>query len=297
MIVITAYFNPLRSPYKEINCTTFLGSISRQIDTLNSGRRLIIGECVYGDELRGGMPGGPVYHNHREDHYVFRSKSRLWHREAIINAIVADLKDDFIWVDCDLLFERRDWLKEAEKKLETCDLIQPWSLAHFLDFNGKIADSWPSFGLGCEYGRVPKWWYSTGFAWGMKYETWKAVGGLPDYHIVGGADHHFSSAAINEPCKFKYAEKKVNLDSAAWSSTIKKVGCIAGTIKHLWHGSQEARQLSTRIQILEEAGFDPEKHLVRNKYGLWDWNSDQSGELEKRVNGFFRRRDSEVKIF
>jgi hypothetical protein len=77
-----------------------------------------------------------------------------------------------------------------------------------------------------------------------------------------------------------------------WKDVQGQVGCVRGTICHLWHGAMHNRQYIERMGWLRKHSFDPRVDLRQSANGLWEWRGNKP-ELERLVSQYFyaRRED------
>lgn len=265
-IVISCFFNPLNSPYRLRAFDRFYDSIKH----LNHS----ITECVIGDA----KPQLPETANiHR-----IQTSNLLWHKEAILNRIVATLPKKYkyiFWVDADVIFTNRNWLTEGVEQLKKHKIIQPFEYCVHLnqdedkpDFNVQLEKQfshnvhtrhnqlWRSF---CANFVTNKKSASSenydmhghvGFAWGARREVLASVP-LYDKALIGGADHiiaHAAAGHIPHPCITK--SFKDDLENVLkWSKRFHlavqgEIGYVKGDLYHIWHGDIKKRQYLKRIQ-------------------------------------------------
>jgi hypothetical protein len=54
----------------------------------------------------------------------------LWQKERLLNVAiksVPQIAKNIAWLDCDVIFERTDWVREAELKLSEANIVQLYS--------------------------------------------------------------------------------------------------------------------------------------------------------------------------
>lgn len=68
-----------------------------------------------------------------------------------------------------------------------------------------------------------------------------------------------------------------------------RLGCIPGTIVHLWHGSHKDRNYLTGQHYLIKMGFNPETDLRIGIEGCWEWAC-ECPELQQWARDFFYGR-------
>lgn len=215
-VIVSCFFNPQNSPYRLLAFQKWYHSIKH----LN--HRII--ECVIGD-AESQLPNSP---------YITKihSDSVLWHKESLINKMVAELPPEFkyvFWVDADVLFTNQNWLVEGVEQLQTYKIIQPFEYCAHLERNQikpkfnmidakaavdvshqqkidpKLRRVWRSFcsnivnqAYDLSAPRADSENYDehghVGFAWGARREVLEACP-LYDHALVGGADHIIAHAA------------------------------------------------------------------------------------------------------
>jgi hypothetical protein len=66
-----------------------------------------------------------------------------------------------------------------------------------------------------------------------------------------------------------------------------RIGCLSGTIYHLWHGELNDRDYRNRQKLLEN--FDPYSDIQIGSNGAWQWTIPNI-ELEERLRAYFLNR-------
>lgn len=265
-VIITCYFNPQKSPYRTKAFNTFYESIKH----LN--HRVI--ECVIGDST-------PEL---EESEFIKRvyTENLLWHKESLLNNIIADLPAKFkyvFWVDADVIFTNLNWLTESVNLLKgPANIVQPFEycihmekdeLKPSFDTNNGIftyfnpnkynKNVWRSF---CSNYVDNDLWTDenydnhghVGFAWGAKRELLDKVP-LYDKALIGGADHimaHAAAGQIPHICITKSFTDNID-EINDWSRKFfdvmqGKIGYVEGNLFHIWHGDLKKRQYYRRIK-------------------------------------------------
>lgn len=220
-------------------------------------------------------------------HLQLRTDQEIWNKENMINLgvkyLVPRTARYLCWSDCDISFENKDtWALETIHMLQHFALVQPWSDCIDLGPKKTIYQTFKSFGFQHQR-RIPKQMHPSqpyqyahsGFAWACTRNFWEAVGGLPDFCILGSADHHSAFAAIGEvlntiPKNMKpsFARKLVEWQSKATLVTKGEVGFVACLIKHFFHGPKARRKYRERWPILSSNGYDPDTDLMYDHQGV-----------------------------
>lgn len=299
-VIVACYYNPERSPYRAKAFRVFYDSIKH----LN--HRIV--ECM----MEGSIPELP------ETPYIKRvySSSTLWHKEALLNSLIAELPERFkyvFWLDADVIFTNLNWMVEGARKLQYFNVIQPFDLCVHL----KKGELRPSFDID-QYRytylpneKEPTLWRSfcanyvctllwededynrhghVGFAWGAKREVLDACP-LYDRALIGGADHIMAHAAvgqINHKCMQKSFTD--DIDSVnEWSRKFAEVvdgmvGYVEGDLYHIWHGDLKSRQYLKRIKE-----FTKKSKAIneRDDNGLYVADEDS----DRYVKSYFKQRE------
>jgi hypothetical protein len=133
-----------------------------------------------------------------------RTNDELWFKENLINIAASHLPEDWeymAWIDTDLEFQNKNWVRETIEQLQTYKIVQLFSHAIDLGCKGETLQVHIGFcyqHVNGETWKAPKYggtWHP-GYAWAIRRETYDKLGGLMDFPILGSADHHMSLAFI-----------------------------------------------------------------------------------------------------
>lgn len=119
-VIISCYFNPQNSAYRLKAFNEFYNSIKHMNHSII--------ECVIG----GTEPQLPKNENIKRVY----TQNLLWHKEALLNKLVAELPKKYkyvFWVDADVIFTNKDWLFDGVEQLQQCDILQPFEYCLHLD--------------------------------------------------------------------------------------------------------------------------------------------------------------------
>jgi hypothetical protein len=242
----------------------------------------------------------------------------LWQKERLLNIALKSVPPDVenvAFLDCDVVFDRKDWAEDAEARLdERYNIIQLFSEALYLnkesapnsfsaidaEFSapGIVRLGDPSvLSRGIIVSGEQRLLYQPGLAWAAK----RAI--LDDHSfydagIVGGGDNlmaasiygHFERVTDrhghNPRRKQHYLEWAVPFNRRIAG----RIGCLSGTIYHLWHGELNDRNYRTRQKLLEN--FDPYSDIRIGSNGAWQWTKPVT-EFEQQLRTHFlsRRED------
>jgi hypothetical protein len=302
LTLLTTYFNSHGYRTKRRNYDRFRERIEA------SGLRLVTVECAFGtDEFE--LPPGPGVRR-------VRGRDLMWQKERLLNLAISELPKSarkVAWLDGDILFERPDWAVRAARLLDDVPVVQLFDRAIRLprdhDAYTGAGDLWDSFAA--VYRTRPQILLSgdfaahghTGFAWAARRE-WLDAHGLYDACIAGSGDHMIAHAACGDwtsPCIRRIiGDNNRHRDYfTAWAKRQYRdvraaLGCVPGTLLHLWHGETENRRYVLRNRELAEFGFDPSADVRIGASGCWEWSS-RKAELHRWARDYFghRREDGE----
>ena len=304
---VTSYFNPTGSRRRLANYRAFRRALDCPLLTVewsHEGRF----ELGSGDaDLLIQIPGGDL----------------MWQKERLLNLGIGRLPPEcrhVAWLDCDIVFERSDWVGEAARRLADAAMVQLFDRVAYLaptplEGNAVVAE-WRAVtrkferigsaaarvaGIDGEvpvatdiaaYRRMP----SAGFAWAATREFLQRQP-LFDFWIVGGGDSAYVFAAVGNADR---VVRRQGLSSAHRGLFIPRAKALAaevagrvdfvpGTLLHLWHGEFEDRQYRSRYDLLSEHDFDPARFLRPAASGAWSW-ADVPATLPSAIRSYFERR-------
>lgn len=290
LAAITSYFNPCGYLSLKRNYVRFAEAIRRL------GVPLFTAELAFGNAPYFLAPSPTVVQ--------FRTTDVLWHKERLLNLLLSHVPSEFdkiAWIDADLLFENPRWPEETERLLEESPVAQLFERAVWLDSSArsllqrdgyaKVAVTHPRF-PNVQFGHP-------GFAWAARREL-LSNHGLLDNHIVGGGDMAMAAAmfGIWDFWELRCYSPALRQAVMNWMTRFfidvqGQVGCVSGTVLHLWHGSRENRRYIGRYEPITRHEFDPVADIYAAEDGTWRWKGNKP-ELEKAVAEYFaqRREDS-----
>jgi hypothetical protein len=301
LVCITTYFNPAGYRTRRENYTVFAEALAAQ------GAPLLTVEVAFGDDPFELSPSPAVLQ--------LRGRSRLWMKERLINAALARLPAEctaFAWLDADLLFADANWLPMLAERLGEYDLVQPFERMIHLPpghrrFRGETVGSDP--GLVAQAKQEADWlarrragtlpFAVPGYAWAARREVFAGVG-LYDRSILGDGDAILADRLYDSFGTYHYVSRLTPgmvEDLADWRSRVfgcrpARAGYLPVDAYHLWHGSFEDRQYSSKVEILMRHNFDPRSDLALQG-DLYEWASNKPG-LHADVAAYFHTRREDV---
>ena len=303
MLVVTSYFNPMKSRRRLTNYRAFRSRLNAPLLTV---------------ELS--FDGQFELTSADADHLIQVSGGDvMWQKERLLNialeAVPRDV-ENVAWIDCDVVFASRNWLQAGIKALKSDSIIQLFSEVRYLDrpstdkleFNSIPELVRSSAGSRLIHGEfkdvclvrpvsadAPKViWPANGFAFAAK-KSIICESKLYDHGVLDGNDILFLCAIYGE---FELAMERLKHNEMQrrhyleWARRVQKtfggnLGYIPGTIYHLWHGDLSNRNYMGRHELM--AGFDPYRDIQQAPSGAWLWSDPQSA-LAQNVREYFRSR-------
>lgn len=299
---ITSYFNPIRYRRRSLNYRVFRQNLDLPLVTVELG-----------------FDGKYELTNDDADVLIqIDGRAVLWQKERLLNlaleAVPADV-ENVAWLDCDVVFQRSDWVEEAEQRLTGLNIIQLYSQsaevkAEFLDSaTNAVTQFTPAIAAFFVDSNLPakERWQNIksirskqlGFAWAGKRALLQDHG-FYDAAILGGADGLMFLAALGlfeEAIDRSSLNKKCQDHYLRWADSFHKavgqrVGYIPGKVYHLWHGDRQNRRYRERYRSLQN--FDPYSDIVLARNGAWQWKDPQSDLAQTTRNYFLARLEDDV---
>lgn len=288
---MTTFFNPANYKNKAINYRKFRESSKKQ------GLNLICVELAF---------NGQPFELTKDDADVLvqvRSNSIMWQKERLLNIALKHLPSDcdkVAWIDCDITFEKDDWIKETAELLERFIIVQLFSfIVYQPDFYFGMAYASAMVGnflfdsyLGNDFpGRA-------GGAWACRRNILEKCGFF-DSCIFGSNDGIMAYAVygVDKFSTFDFFSEPLTLKQSAWHKKayeLFKGSCfyVDGIIFHLWHGELNKREYALREEIGRKYNFDPSVDLKLNEDDCFEWASGKK-EMHEAVQKYFLDRKEE----
>jgi hypothetical protein len=228
---------------------------------------------------------------HIQTDFILFQKERYCH---VLEKAIPNTYTKLLFLDADIIFENPNWYNELSKKLETFDIVQPFTTGYYLDITYKNMTQ-TSSKLSMVYSKQgsTRYKYHPGFGWAFK-RCWFQKYGFFQQSVIGGGDRISSYSWIKPMTILKIAPKyiqpalKIYLDNLREKPSICN---ISGSVYHLWHGSRSKRQYKIRENILgniddirtilseEKSGIYTIKNKTyRRKIKTYLFNRDDDGQ-------------------
>lgn len=217
-------------------------------------------------------------------------------KEALNKVAVQHLPADakyVAWFDADIHFLRPDWADQTLAMLQQHVAGQPWRNSVDLDDKWNVVNN--EWGQAVDRSFCAAWFDGKyepspnyqptkdgrshyGYAWAMRKEAYDAIGGFPDWVVIGAADYWiaFAFAGILRKRVYElwptltpgYRRRLLTLADLCDRHIAKNIGYVEGTLTHEYHGLKARRGYLSRIVINDKAKFDPDHDLVTDWQGL-----------------------------
>jgi hypothetical protein len=221
----------------------------------------------------------------------------LFQKERLCQLLEKQIPKSFtkvLFMDCDLIFENPNWYNELSEKLDSSNIVQPFSKGVWLDITYKnIVKERTPITFFQKLGKIPVegglGGYHPGFAWGFQRAWYKKVGFF-QYAILGDGDS-ISSTVWLDYKDFNYRNFiRPALEIYRKSIVEKPSVCfLEGEIYHLWHGDAAKRQYSKRREIFKSVK-DVRDILRVATNGLFELKNDA---LKSKIRKYFKNRDDD----
>lgn len=276
-MILTCYYNPMGYKTREENYKRFKEEL---------GEKLLTIECAFGND--------PFT---LKDSVKLRADSILWQKERLLRIgekLLPKNQDYVVFLDADIVFQNKNWLKETRALLKEQNVVQPFKNIHRRNRDWSIEASYESFGYryvkGVRSSNFTEHGH-TGFAFASRRECFdlydKQIAGTGDhlwYHAVVG---QLPYACIDRDLKGKRAYHFYKWAVDYYKKTQGKLGYVEGDIDHLYHGSIKNRNYSVRMQELEKLDYNPMEDVYTNKNGLLEIGRK---EIRDWVSSYFESR-------
>jgi hypothetical protein len=300
--IIACYFNPGGFRSKRENYDLFVRGLK------DAGSPYLVVECAC-DGARFELPS--------DDRIIrVRAIDAMWQKERLLNLALARLPracTKVAWVDCDILFEDREWVRRASEALEALPVIQPFTFAARLKHRGQTSyssDAEECRGFGSVCAEAPERITAgdfdrhghTGFAWAARRD-WLARHGFYDACMSGNADHLMAHAMCGDwtsgciDMLLGSAPSAYRGHFERWAARVAadvrgRVGAIPGRVVHLWHGDLAERRYFLRARQFQSFDFDPDRDLRVGADGAWEWSTCRP-TIQHWARAFFTLRNED----
>ena len=203
-----------------------------------------------------------------------RGNSYMFHKERLCRLLEEHIPKKYkkiLFMDADIVFGGSEWYEETSKLLDTHDVVQPFTRAHWLDLTYTTTELTRETAL---HMKGPMWdfKYHPGFAWAFRRDWYNEVGFF-DWAVTGSGDTLSSAKWLNKafPEKFKSLPSAMKRAYATYRKLESpSITCREGDVFHLYHGSRKNRQYSERHHLLD-VSTDIQDMIKINSDGVYEW--------------------------
>lgn len=245
---------------------------------------------------------------------VVNSDSYMFYKEQLLNkleTVVPEKYTKLVFLDADILLDTPDWIDQISASLNHYDILQPFNQACWLTpDNTRIRSKKMSYAFAIvtkkTINRLTLHDYHPGFAWAMKRDIFRKLGGFFPRSIIGGGDVTFMLNMLPIEVTDDIFYLAVNPDFGkviieawrAYNDTFKKVnpklGFLANRALHLFHGVAGNRQYVTRYQdVYKSMNGTWDEEIVTNSHSLFEF---KRPEVNKVVLNYFKGRNEDISL-
>lgn len=247
---------------------------------VDAGLSPIVAQVTFPRQTPAEVPAGVSCIHYESDSVLFL-KENLWNLAAARTS-----RKKLLFLDADVFFSRRDILDAVSESLESHDVIQPFSVAAWLSRDGGVELTREPSVAAVEKGEQPLLGrFHPGFAWGMTREFFDRCDGFYERHPLGGGDAAFVFAMTEGVPRLPKSESHAFAETGSYKayrakmlSIHPRVGHLAGTVYHRWHGTRDNRKYEERYKFMPPPQ-NGEYPLVKRDDGLLVWKSSEHSDL------------------
>lgn len=240
-----------------------------------------------------------------------RSNSIMWQKERLINYGLKNLPNsctNFAWIDCDVLFEKNDWIEQTVDKLKSVQIVQLFKRVFYLPKgHTEYRNQHDTMlqGVIWQNKTYRNWLYrrqnkeipfsSPGFAWAARKSTFE--NGIYDKNIIGSGDTFLVDCMLDSWKIHGFAQKftepmKEHMND--WRSKLPNLTCdfIPQSIYHLYHGSLKNRSYMDRHDILLKYDYNPMTD-INLQNDVLEWTSNKIDMHNDIKQYFFNRKEDD----
>ena len=209
-------------------------------------------------------------------------KNILWQKEALLNIALEQLPKEYTdvaWIDCDVIFQNKDWADKVFEKLRSYKIVQMFNTVRFNEKEQMIS----CIKSYCDPNIAHMGAF--GYAWAGRREVLDEIKFL-DNQILGSADMVMGYSFLNRDIpSFRKDSYRDNNYTQQWIDKCKKViggsvYYVDNTIQHLYHGSKSNRKYKDRYKINVN-----DSDLLKDSNGIWKINNKKTtDEIVKYFN-------------
>jgi hypothetical protein len=212
-----------------------------------------------------------------------RADNLIWQKERLLRILLSYVPwdaDAIAWIDADTELLNPRWPAETLYALGEKQVVQLFDNAYQVRPDGTLEHIRPSTGYHYAH-HGPDADPNTrrhhpGFAWAAR-SSWLRKYGFEDRTVCSFSDaimaRAFGSGMTLDPAIPAGMLRSIEDWSLPVSQAVAgKLGYVAGTLLHSWHGDLKKRGYYRRWLSLVDHNFDPATDLVEDHNRLWTWS-------------------------
>ena len=231
------------------------------------------------------------------DAFHYKTDFILFQKERLCYLLEKKIPKSFTklaFVDCDVVFDNLNWYNELSDKLDSFNIVQPFSKGIWLDITYKTIEKqripivfYSKLGKVSFSGGIGG--YHPGFAWGFQRDWFNKVGFF-QYAILGDGDS-ISSTVWLDYKEFNYMNfiKGSLEDYRKLMNENPSICFLNGALFHLWHGDPKKRQYVQRRDIFKSIQDIRDIIQVADN-GLFEL---KDNSLKPKIRKYFQDRDDD----
>ncbi len=296
--VLIAFFNPAKFN-RILKNALYVMSILKEAHIPH-----FVVECTFNNS-KPQLPGATL---------VLNSNSYMFYKEQLLNKLeplVPEQYTKLLFLDADILLDTPDWIDQTSEGLDKFDIIQPFNQASWLTpDNTRIRSKKMSYAFSIVTKKTINIHtihdYHPGFAWGIKRQIFRKIGGFFPRSIIGGGDVSFilNLFPIEVTDDIFYTAitpefGKIIIDAwREYNTNFKQVnptlGFLANKALHLFHGLPHNRQYASRYQDISTAMTGQwDEEITINSDGLYEFIRP---EVNAVVLNYFKGRNEDIPL-
>jgi hypothetical protein len=232
----------------------------------------------------------------------------MFYKEQLFNIMEKKVPEKYtklVFMDGDIIFEAPDWVDKVSESLNYHEIIMPFEDACWLypdNISIRSKKKNLAWAIINKVNFKTLYNYHPGFAWAMRRDFFKAIGGFFDKKFLGAGDVAMGASlvpGVSQKALSTFTGQRAVADSyleyyKRVSAQDPKLGYLKFDAYHLFHGLKTGRQYSTRyskIQHILKRGF--ESFTKVNEDGLYEFTDPELIEYAKK---YFTQRNEDISL-
>jgi hypothetical protein len=233
-------------------------------------------------------------HYEIQNAFHVRTDSHMFHKERLCRLLEKRIPSKYTklcFIDADVLFDNPNWYDETSSLLNTHEIVQPFSMASWLDLTYKTSTMERLSIVFMDRNSRFNSSYHPGFAWAFQRPWYNRVG-FYEIAITGSGDTMSAAAWIGVDFPAGYLK---NAYAASFEDYKKKLTVLpkicstSGKLYHLWHGNRANRKYVSRHECVNDI-TDIRDVLATNKDDVFELTN---RKLNADMKRYFDEREDD----